>query len=227
MERVTRHHVCDSQHGALLGRWVLWVGGFAVALPMFGCARQLTITQDPYINTAMHGGRKPDGRTGEPLEVNVVCVYPQDLDKPENAQLAPSFAITSDMWYAKRPTHGGAEPGKFELPPQQVYLFTEATNVYGKKVGPRLKGAVADGKAEISLSGGINFEGPYHNDRSVIYLFPKFVDAGGNVLSVPPVKWHPPGAFTHNLFCKIGVRDPAGAAEQYTENTTPRKLGKE
>ena len=209
---------------------VIVAAGLGVQIGMFpigGCARQLVITQDTYINTAMYRGRSPDQRTGEPLEVNVVCVYPEDLDKPENAQLAPNAQITSMLWFERRPTHGGAEPGKFNLPPDQVYLFTDDASAYGKRVGPRLKGAAADGKAEMPLKGGITFKGPLHNDRSVIYLFPKFLDNDAKVLEVPPARWHPPGAFTHNLFCRIGVRDPGGVAEQIVENTTPRKLGNE
>lgn len=206
------------------------VTGICLLLPFTGCGRQMTITQDPHINTAMHINRPPAQRTGEPLEVNIVCVYPSDLEKPENAQLSPDLGITSDVWYARRPTMGGTEPGKFDLPPEQLYLFTDASDYYGKKVGPRLKGAVEDGKAEIKVKGGIKFrtvggwgaKGGLHSKKSVIYVFPRFVDARGQVLPEKPARWNPPGAYPRHLTCKIGVRDPDGRAEQYIENTTPR-----
>jgi len=189
-----------------------------------GCSRVLTIEQDPYINTAMHRGRPADRRTGQPLEMYVVCVTPEDLEKPANQKLDPTFDITSDVWYQLRATRAG-EPGRFDVPENQIFVLTDSAHVYGKKVGSRLKGAVADGKSEVVVS-GISFDGPLYNAKSVIYAFPKFVDSSGRVLRVKPAKWHPPGAFTRNLYSKIGVRDPGGAAEQYIENTTKRHLGK-
>ena len=212
-------------------RVFLTLAGLALALPLVGCARQLTITQDPHINTAMHINRPPDQRTGEPLEVNIVCVYPEDFEKPENAQLSPEIDITADVWYQRRPTRGGTEPGKFNLPPERIYVFTDAADCYGRKVGPRLKGATEDGKADIKVKGGIKFravgrifknKGGLRHRKSAIYVFPRFVDARGQVLPVRPVKWSPPGAYSRNLHCKIGVRDPEGHAQQYIESLTTR-----
>ncbi len=41
-----------------------------LAAVLGGCARELTITQDAYINTAMHIGRPAGSKSGEPLEIN-------------------------------------------------------------------------------------------------------------------------------------------------------------
>ena len=220
-----------SRHRRDLPRVSLALAGFALALPVVGCARQLTITQDPHINTAMHINRPPDQRTGEPLEINIVCVYPEDFEKPDNAQLSPEIDITSDVWYQRRPTRGGTEPGKFDLPPEQILVFTDAADCYGKKAGPRLKGALEDGRADIKIKGGIKFravggvfknKGGLRSRKSAIYVFPRFVDARGQVLPVRPVKWSPPGAYSRDLHCKIGVRDPEGHAQQYIESLTTR-----
>lgn len=191
-----------------------------------GCTRTMLITQDPYVNTAMHLERIPKDRTGDPLEVNIVCIYPRDLEKPANHELRPDSGITSALWYKKRPALGGDEPGKFDLPPDQIYLFTDAPDSYGKKVGPRLKGAKADGKSVIKVKGGIAFSGPLHNRRSVIYVFARFLDGEAKVLRVAPAKWDPPGDFREDLTLTIGVRDPQGRAEQYIENTTKRHYHK-
>ena len=48
--------------------------------------------------------------------------------------------------------------------------------------------------------------------------------ARGEVLPVPPAKFDPPGAYTHELSVKIGVNESRGNYGQYIENTTERKL---
>lgn len=190
-----------------------------------GCARVLTITQQDYINTAMHKERRPDRRTGQPLELDVVCVYPKDLeeDKPQNAPLDPANHITSDTWYKHRPEPGrisGAEV--FNLPKDQIYLLTDDATAFGRIVGKRLCGAKEDGKREVRIK-GIKFKGLF-DKRAIIYVFPKFIGLDREVLASQPARFNPPGAYTRNLFIEVGVIDPDGRAEQYIKNTTEPKL---
>lgn len=198
--------------------------GLAIGLPG-GCARVLTVTQADYINTAMHKNRKPADRTGQPLELNIVCVYPKDLedDKPQNAPLAPDSNITSDIWYKFRPEPGRSSGGEvFDLPSNQIYLLSDDAAVYGKVVGPRLGGASEDGKRVVRI-GDIVFKGLF-DKRSIIYVFPKFIGADLKVLRSSPVRFHPPGHYRHDLFIEVGVRDPNGRAEQFIANKTERKM---
>lgn len=214
-----------------LRRWctslrLVVLSGMVGAVCVSGCGRAVTITQAGYINTAGFRGRNPAERTGFPLEVNIVCVYPHDLNKEANSQLSPDSEITSAIWYKKRPD-GRGEAGKFDLPSDQIYLFTDETDVYGKTVGPRLNGAKHDGKEKIAVRGGIIFNGRLlHNAQSVIYAFAKFVDGEGKVLDSPPAKFDPPGHFRRELFIEVGVDDPDGRADQYIKNTTIRHYGK-
>jgi len=203
------------------------------ALLLTGCARTLTIWQDPYINTACHAARPPQDRTGQPLELAIVCVYPKDLEKPANALLKPDSKITCRDWYARRPLGPNPEAGRFELNKNQIFLLTDDSKAYGTVVGSKLlRGARQDGEKPIRLS--FWFEGgwtgaQYHHPNSVIYVFGKFTDKDGNVLPVPPAKFHPPGAYREDLEIRIGV-DPDRPLEagQYIKVLTERKLhGKE
>jgi hypothetical protein len=213
------------------GRYVLVL--VCGVLGLAGCGRALTIHQDPYVNTACHANRPPDKRTGEPLELTVVCVYPRDLDKPENELLKPTSKISSKDWYEHRPQGPAAEAGRFVLPKNQVFLLTGDSKAYGQKIGEFLRGAKQDGEKAVQKT-GIWFDGgwggaQYHDERSVIYVFGRFTDKDGNVLPVPPAKFHPPGAYTEKLEIKIGV-DPNRPLEaaQYIQVLSQRKLhGKE
>jgi len=188
-----------------------------------GCSgRRVTLIQDEYVNTAIHLNRSPGQRTGEPLEVNVVCVYPSDLEKPENALLSPDSSITAQLWFARRPQNP-PQPGQFNLPAAQIYLLTDEKDVYGKVVGKALRGAKRDGRAEVTV-GGIEFRekgwfksGSVYSSRSVIYVFARFFDQNGAVLPIAPAKFNPPGSYGNPLRVHVGVRDPAGRAEQFIE----------
>ena len=198
-----------------------------VLTALSGCARVLTTTQDDYINTAMHAERQRGSRTGEPLELTIVSVYPGDLKLDANDRLDPSRAITSDVWYQDRPQPGDKvdmeEPhGRFRIPKNQVFVRTEDKHFYGKRVGGRLRGALIDKQKTVKTT--FNFAGPLHNKKSVIYVFPKFIDKRGEALLVPPAKFHPPGAYTHELAVKIGVDETRGNHGQYIDNITERKL---
>ncbi|MFQ5592200.1 MAG: hypothetical protein ACE5HE_13640 [Phycisphaerae bacterium] len=200
-----------------------------------GCAsRTVTITQADRINTRVQIGREPALREGEPLEVNIVCVYPCDLKKDRNALLAPDKGITSAVWYARRPEVGKlSDAERFDLPARQIYLLTDDTECFGTPKGPRLRGAKKDGKKEIKIT-GIAFKekrrfsvaGSLFDPRAVIYVFPKFLDEHENVLPVLPAKFSPPGDYYRHLGVEIGVLDPGKTEEQYIKPTTPRRLNK-
>jgi hypothetical protein len=192
-----------------------------------GCARELTIRQGDYINTAMHSGREKADRTGEPLELTIVSVYPNNLKHDSNTRLDPSRPITSDVWYQNRPWSGDKVDmeethGRFRIPKNQVFVRTEDDQVFGTKVGGWLRGALIDKQKTTKMT--FKFAGPLHNKKSVIYVFPKFIDHRGQVLPVPPAKFHPPGAYTHELSVGIGVDETRGNNGQYIDNTTERKL---
>ena len=188
-----------------------------------GCAaRIVTVRQEDRINTAMHIHRPLADQTGDPLEVSIVCVYPDDLQKPENERLKPDSSITAKDWYDFRPT-GMPDGQHFNLPANQVYLLTDEKTVFGKIKGPALKGAIEGGTPEREVK-GIQFKRKLHSKKSVIYVFPKFIDKNGEVLPVRPVKFGPPGAYTRQLFVKIGVDTARPHSGQYIENQTKRRL---
>ena len=194
---------------------------------LVGCQRHLTITQDPYINTAMHVNRPKDKQTGEPLEVHIVSVYPEDLKNAANARLMPDYGITSDIWFRDRPQPGDRwdVPGtttRFQLPPGQIFLLTDDRNYYGSYSGPTLHGAAVDGSAPVKRK--FKFGGALHNKHSVIYVFPKFIGPDGTILPVPPAKFDPPGAYSADLSVHIGVEEARPHYGQHIETTTPRKL---
>ncbi len=196
-----------------------------------GCARSLTISQDEYVNTAMHVDRKAEDRTGEPLELNVVLVYPKDLKDERNDRLKPSAGITSAEWFKKRPIPGDkvdmeASNDRFRLPPDQILLLTNDSDTYGRRIGSCIRGARLDGKTIAKKA--IDFSSlAWHDDNAVIYVFARFVDKQGQVLEAPPARFHPPGAYSKDLAVKIGTRENASNYGQYIEidaQLCPRKM---
>ena len=202
-------------------------GGLLLLVLLAGCARSLTIRQDPYINTAAQAKRPADKRTGEPLEVDVVVVYPADLKKAGNELLRPDSKITCKDWYERRPQTGTPPAGnRFDLPRDQVCVLTNDDNAFGQHIGNALRGAVLDGDKPIKKGGIALAWGMVHNDQTVIYVFPKFVGRDG-VLPVGPAKFCPPGAYESGLEVKIGVYPNRPLDEaQFIEVTSPRKLYK-
>lgn len=202
-----------------------------VAVVAGGCSRSMTITQDEYVNTAMHVDRKVEDRTGEPLELDIVLVYPSDLKDERNDRLKPSSGITSAEWFKRRPIPGDkvdmeASNDRFRLPPGQILLLTNDSETYGRRIGSSLRGARLDGKTIAKK--GIEFSSlAWHDDNAVIYVFARFIDKQGQVLEAPPAKFHPPGAYSDQLAVKIGTRENAANHGQYIEidsERCPRKM---
>lgn len=202
--------------------------GFAV-LGATGCtSRTIVITQDDRINTGVHIGRPVEQRTGDPLEVTVVCVYPEDLERDENAGLKPGVGITCKDWYDNRPVRSGGEGANFRLPPEQIYLRTNAAEVYGIRKGPALNGAIEDGRAQIEIR-GIKFRPTkLYSRKSVVYVFPKFIGPPPDyeVLPVRAAEFNPPGAYTSKLGVKIGVDEARDNHGQYIDKTSKRGFGR-
>jgi hypothetical protein len=214
--------------------------GWLVLLVSAGCgARRITFVQDDYINTAVHCERKPEDRTGEPLELTIVCVYPSDLEVEANHGLRREAKITSREWYERRPIPGDkpdAEEShpRFRLPAKRIHLLTNEESeakYYGTRIGPALNGAKIDGKAKV-VKANIEFDSwLLHDTRSVIYVFGRFKDRRGHVLRAEPALFDPPGAYTRDIQLRIGVREgqecTGPTLGQYIENITERKLHKD
>lgn len=205
-------------------------GGIPLALAvvltlpaMEGCgARRVTISQDEYINTGVHANRPPEQRTGDPLEVAIVCVSAKDLELTENAGLKPGSGITCKDWYENRPSHAGGA-GRYRIPADQIYLLTNDSRAWGQVLGPMLRGARIDGRRAVTLK-GVRFKEKLFNRNSVIYVFPKFIGPTGEVLPVPPVAFNPPGAYRSQLACRIGVNGRREHFGQYIVMESERKL---
>jgi hypothetical protein len=197
---------------------VLTLGVIITLSVSSGCARVLTITQDRLINTA------GTGRT-EPLELNIVCVAPNDLKLETNKRLAPDSGITSDVWFKDRPIHGdtaemgeGSRGSRFWLPSSQVACLTFDKSAYGTRIGDSLRGTAIDGAAPLRKS--FRFPGFFQvsfDPQAVIYIFGKFTGPRGELLAVPPAKFHPPGAYTRDLKVHVGVREGGPNYGQYIE----------
>ncbi len=216
-----------SEQGRAATRSVCLLGVLLMGTAWTGCSRKLTITQEDYINTAMFAGRSGTTQRGEPLELNIVCVYPGDLKEEANDRLDPESEITSDVWYEDRPVPGDKEDTedretRFWLPKKQIFLLTDDKKFFGTRIGGRLRGALIDKKKDIRKE--FKFDAGLHDKKSVIYVFPKFIGPDGRVLPIRPAKLHPPGAYTDDLHVKIGVDAGREYYGQYIKNETPRKL---
>ena len=204
----------------------------ATLLAMFGasvgCNRELTIIQHDRINNGMHINRPENQRTGEPLEVNIVCVKASDLDEEGNSLLDPDSGITCDLWYRDRPAPGAKiddeDYSGFKIPKSQVFVLTDEKDRYGSRQGAALRGAVADNRSKVEVS--FDFGGELHAKKSVIYVFPKFMGPDGTVLPVTPAKFSPPGDFVEELTVEIGVDNSRPHYGQFVERTTEAKLNR-
>jgi len=204
--------------------WGALAGSVLLATLGGGCGRSLTIHQDPYINTAAQANRPADRRTGEPLELAIVVVYPDDVKKAGNEALRADSKITAKDWYERRPQLGGAQTGqRFDLPKEQVYVLTNDDAVFGRHIGSALRGATLDGANPIRKSNIALKWDRVHDSHTVIYVFPKFIGRDGSVLPVAPARFCPPGAYKADLNVKIGVRaDRPLDDAQYIEVIAPR-----
>ncbi len=203
---------------AFLFRPCLLVGLVCSVVLAGGCASNtMTIVQDEYLNTAVHLNRPVDQRTGDPLEVTIVCLYPEDLEKESNAGLKPGSGITSKGWYDNRPTHSGSRG--FQVPADQVFLLTNDSQPYGTRIGRRLQGAKRDGRSEVVVT-GIKFHSRgMFKGGPIMYVFPKFIGPQGQVLPVPPILYSSPRQRGGVRF-KIGVDPDREHYGQYLERIT-------
>lgn len=210
-------------------RTVLVIGLGIVAT--LGCERRMTIRQDNYINNAMQPNRPPARRTGEPLELTVVCVLPADLKDPANADLKPGSPIDSRMWYGRRP--GGAvapRPGEpvaapFKIPAGQIFVLDENNPdaslrpLHGKAIegSDRQLKVDTDKILKFSVPAGALF-----SKDCAIYVFGKFADENGDILPVAPAVFSPPGDYTSELFIKVGTTGKWDSPDrgQYIKNIT-------
>jgi hypothetical protein len=209
------------------GRGILLAAGFYAWTGAGGCARVLTITQSDHVNTAIHINRPAPDRTGEPLEIDIVSVRAKDLKHEANGRLAPGSGITSEEWFRNRPIPGDKADmqnrgTRFWLPKSQILLMTYDKEYYGQRIGDPLRGAAIDKAKDIRKT--FDFPGDLHDEKSVIYVFGKFIDSKGGVLPVPAAEFHPPGAYTRDLFVRIGVDENRAHYGQYVDNVTQRKL---
>jgi len=197
-----------------------------------GCERRLTIRQDAYINNAMQPNRPPARRTGEPLELTVVCVLPADLkdEKGPNADLKPGSAINSRMWYARRPgAQIAPKPGEpvlapFNIPGAQIFVLDE--NNSDASLRP-LHGKTIEGqdRALTVTDKMLKFQIPaldLFSKNCVVYVFGKFADESGEILPVPPAVFSPPGDYKSELFIKVGSTGKLDSPDrgQYIKNIT-------
>jgi len=211
------------------GRWAM--GASLAVLLAGGCSdRHLTIVQDDFINNGMQHGRAEKDRTGEPLQIDIVCVHPEDLKY--NDDLRPERQITSKEWFEHRPQTDYKDKSKdssdklYRLPKGRIFVLcrqNDKDRTYGVYRKPCLRGAKLDGRT-VTVD-GINFRSSSLFDGdSIIYVFGKFTDEKGQVLKTPPAVFRPPGKYTSAIAVKVGVhkdqmndRDKRG---QYIENTT-------
>lgn len=175
-----------------------------------GCAttKTLTINRDDYINSGMHVDRPLGDRTGEPLDVAVVLVYPSDLKNDANLRLKSDSGISCKEWYEKRPLPGddpaavGGNP-RFRLKQSQIFLFTNDTQYYGQRVGPALNGVKVDPQAAVV---NFDFKEGANDPHATIYVFGRFNGTEpGSVLAVAPAAFRKPGSYPKALAVRIGV----------------------
>ena len=192
--------------GLRIGQWGSRAACLGLLAALSGCGKELVITQDSYINTGV-------GPNGEPMELNVVYVYPKDLDHPANSRLAPDRGITSDVWFRDRPQGADAKDtpdrgARFWIPREQILLLNNppADTSYGVRIGNRPRGASYDAKEEVGRW-KLDFKGSAGSKESVIYVFGRFSDANGNPLPRPPARFNPPGDYGKELRVHIGGQD--------------------
>ena len=191
-------------------RTLLILVASAFLAPSLGCARVLTISQDAVVNNASE-------HDGEWLHVDIVCVYPEDLEKQVNQALDPNGTPVNAREWSKRRPNGKTGEGRFELPQKQMYYLSHDKNLYGKRKGRGLAGAKIDETETIRVT-GIEFKSDkWHKTGSVIYVFPMFVGRDNKVLQTKPIVFDPPGDYRQNLYIKIGTGH--GHENQYIENT--------
>ncbi len=188
-----------------------------------GCpARTMMVEVDQYINAS------PANPKGQPLAVDIVSVFPQDLEgkdsKAANEELKPETPITADVWFAKRPTREAMKQKdnteRFRIKKQQIYSFTKepAGSLYGVRAGGLLVGGAFKPGQKDQIVKGIPIDSIF-DSKAVIYVFCKFQDAKGNILPTKPVVFWTVGDFRDQL--KVHIH------KQSIERVTKRTFGKD
>lgn len=203
-----------------VGRSGLMLLFLGVVVAGTGCQRTLRIYQDDYINTAPVADRPRDAQTSVPLQLDLVVVYPDDLENPVNERLRPGAGITAKDWYERRP--GSGKEHAFELPKEQVHVIG-SDREWGRNLAPAIRGRVLDRSDPIVIK-DLKIKWSHAGDHdSVLYIFPRFIDERGGVLPVPPVEVSPPNKHGSDLAIKVGVRPDVRQPEmaQYIEIHKP------
>jgi hypothetical protein len=224
----------QALQSATQNRWasrLILALGIAAILGL-GCERRLTIRQDGYINNAMQPNRPPARRTGEPLELTVVCVLPADLrdDNGPNADLKPGSPVNSRMWYARRPgAQLAPKPGEpvaapFNIPATQIFILDENNTdaslrpLHGKTIeGQDRELKVTDKMLKFSIPALDLF-----SKNCIVYVFGRFADENGDILPVPPAVFAPPGDYKSELYIRVGSTGKLDGPTkgQYIKNIT-------
>lgn len=159
-----------------------------------GCEKQsMTFSVDKYINTAMQiqQNKAAEARTGEPLDVDIVCVFPKDLSNDSNSLLRPGSGITCDQWYDRRPKSPQAEGKNFVLPATHIYSLARDNTIYGTwKRGPVQGHGVPNYPEQFTIN-DLDFPIGWFSS-GVVYVFPRFTNDQGGVLQIPPAVFNPP-----------------------------------
>ncbi len=175
-----------------------------------GCnARIMTIHREGVINTYV-------GPRGSPLSIDIVTVAPSDFkgDEKSNANhdLVPGNGITSDVWFAKKPTTRNVieDPQgatHFILDRDRIISFTDRDkpDVYGIRKDGTIRGLKFKQPGEpdsivVDEIPAIDI----HDSKAAIYVFAKFTDKQGNVKKTLPAVFSPVGAYRQRIEIEIG-----------------------
>ena len=163
---------------------VLGMVGLIVPWTM-GCTRTLIVSKDLVINTAnpIDYHRPPKERNGETVELVILCVTPDDWGKGGNVKLIPDSPLTA------------------------ADFFKDESAFQGKRKTATIVGKKHDGK-DVTTVTGIDFPtGELFDNHSAIWVWAKFKGPDREILPVPAIVFHPPGANTATLRARIRAEE--------------------
>jgi len=200
----------------MTGRRVAMAAGLACVSVGLGCTnRVLTIERAEYINT------RPQSQ-GEPLEVDVVTVVPEDFEGDHaeiNERLKPGGGITSKEWFANRPTkesYVAEADTRFKIPKERILSFTATTDksaIWGKRVGPPVQGTKIDKRAIVVKE--VPAPSDLWAEDAAIYVFCRFKAVDGTDLPSPPAVFHKVGNYRREISVKIDKEDVAVTSQRH------------